>query len=87
MFQSSSKRLRAWMSRFEDVFDDVLGDPPVDARRPTNANRSTWSAHPHRRPLRSHRRRRPGSVAPAPAVCISPVRAKREQGGRERAVR
>jgi hypothetical protein len=86
MFQPSSKRLRAWMSRFDGVLDDVLGDPPVDARRPAT-NRSTWSAHSHRRPLRSHRRRRPGSVAPAPAVCISPVRAKREQGGRERALR
>jgi hypothetical protein len=86
MFQSSSKRLRAWMSRFEEIVDDVLGDPPVDARRPTT-NRSTWSAHPHRMPLRSHRRRRPGSVAPAPAVCISPVRATREQGEREQAVR
>jgi hypothetical protein len=86
MFQSSSKRLRAWMSRFEDVLDDVLGDPPVDARH-ASTNRSTWSAHPHRKPLRPHRRRRPGSVAPAPAVCISPVRAAREQGGRERAAR
>jgi hypothetical protein len=85
MFQSSSKRVRAWLSRFEDVVDDVLGDPPVDAPRTTN--RSTWSAHPHRRPLRSHRRRRPGSVAAAPAVCISPVRAPREQGERERALR
>ena len=70
------KRLRAWMSRFEDVLDDVLGDPPVDARH-ASTNRSTWSAHPHRKPLRPHRRRRPGSVAPAPAVCISPVARRR----------
>jgi hypothetical protein len=86
MFQSSSKRLRAWMSRLEDVVDDVLGDPSDDERRQIT-NRSTWSAHPHRRPLRSHRQRRPGSAAPRPAVCISPVRASREPGSRERAVR
>ena len=29
--------------------------------------------HPHRRPLRSRRVRRPGMVAAAPAHCISPV--------------
>jgi hypothetical protein len=81
MFQSSNKRLRAWLSRFEDV----LGDPPADAR--TNHNRSTWSTHPHRKPLRWDRQRRPGSVASKPAVCISPVRAAREPGGRERVAR
>jgi hypothetical protein len=88
MFQSSSKRLRAWLSRF----DDILGDPPADAR-PTfdsareGAPNSRPAPHPHRQPLRWERKRRPGSVAAAPAVCISPVRAGRDSGSRERTSR
>jgi hypothetical protein len=67
MFQSSAKRLRAWLS----LVDDVLGDPPVQA------------PHPHRRPLRLERQRRPGSVPARPAHCISPVRAAPEPARRE----
>jgi hypothetical protein len=58
MFQSSAKRLRTWLTRF----DDVLGDPPAPV-----------PPHPHRRPVRLERSRRQGSVAPRPAHCLSPV--------------
>jgi hypothetical protein len=67
MFQSSAKRLRAWLSRF----DDVLADPPADAQSPDERLLS----HPHRRPLTWERSRRPGAVPARPAYCISPVRA------------
>jgi hypothetical protein len=63
MFQSSSSRLRAWLSRFEDI----LGDPPTDVQ-----------PHPHRYPLRWERDRRPGSVAARPVHCISPVRVRQD---------
>jgi hypothetical protein len=67
MFQSSKQRLRAWL----DVVDEMLvGDPPVDAR----AEPPVWATHPHRRALHSQRARRAGSVPPAPAHCLCPVR-------------
>jgi hypothetical protein len=67
MFQSYSKRLRAWL----DLVDDMLvGDEePVDARLEV----PPWEAHPHRRPLRWQRARRVGSVPAAPAHCLCPV--------------
>jgi hypothetical protein len=70
MFQSCTKRLHAWL----DLVDDMLvGDePPADARL-----EPSWATHPHRRPLRSRRARRAGSVLAAPAHCISPVRPAR----------
>jgi hypothetical protein len=67
MFQSPAKRLRAWLSFVEDI----LGDPPVAA------------PHPHRRPLRLERERRPGSVPARPAHCLSPVRGSSERPRRE----
>jgi hypothetical protein len=82
MFQSSHKRLRAWLSRF----DDILGDPPADAR-PAPESADPGAHHPHRRPLRWQRDRRPGGVAPAPAVCLCPVRSGRKTGAGERAMR
>ncbi len=79
MFHSSTQRLRTWLSWTEDV----LGDPPDDAQRdPTN-----FHTHPHRRPLRWERGRRPGAVAPRPAHCISPVRPWTDGERRERAAR
>jgi hypothetical protein len=72
MFQSSTKRLRAWLS----VLDDVLGDPPLET-----------TPHPHRRQLRCRHERRGGSVPARPAHCLSPVRAdsdKLERGHVER---
>jgi hypothetical protein len=75
MFQSSPKRLRAWLDRIEAVIDDALSyDPPDDARPDPH---SAYLAHPHRRPLRWQHARRPGSVAPAPTACLSPVRSQR----------
>lgn len=66
MFQSSMKRLRAWL----DVVDDMLvGDPPADAHLEV----PRWATHPHRRPLRWQRARRAGSVPAAPAHCLCPV--------------
>ncbi len=79
MFQSSKKRLRAWM----DVVDEMLvGDPPADA----HAEPPVWATHPHRRPLRRQRARRAGTVAAAPAYCLCPVRPARSGAG-ERAMR
>jgi len=68
MFQSYSKRLCAWL----EVVDDMLAgdEPPADA--PLEA--PLWAAHPHRRPLRSQRARRPGRGPAAPAHCLCPVR-------------
>ncbi|HET6871211.1 MAG TPA: hypothetical protein VFH80_35185, partial [Solirubrobacteraceae bacterium] len=74
MFQSSKKRLRAWL----DVVDDMLvGDPPVDA----HAEAPAWATHPHRRPLRSQRARRLGSVPAPPAHCLCPVRPAQSELG------
>jgi hypothetical protein len=67
MFQSSKKRLRAWL----EVVDEMLvGDPPVDA----HAEPPLWATHPHRRPVRPQRVRRAGSAPAAPAHCLCPVR-------------
>jgi hypothetical protein len=76
MFQSSKKRLRAWL----DVVDEMLvGDPPVDAY----AEPPVIATHPHRRPLRRRRERRGGSVPAARAHCLCPVRpAQSELSGR-----
>jgi hypothetical protein len=69
MFQVSVKRFRALMT----LLEDVLGDPePLVA------------PHPHRRPVRIHRQRRAGSVAPRPAHCLSPIRPSPEHGRRDR---
>ena len=77
MFQSSAYRLRAWLSRFEDV----LADHPDEAHDSTDDPLS----HPHRRPLRWERTRRAGSVAARPAHCISPVRATADADERDHA--
>ena len=70
MFQSSKKRLRAWL----DVVDDMLvGDPPADAALDV----PIWATHPHRRPLRWQRARRGGSIPAAPAHCLCPVQPAR----------
>jgi hypothetical protein len=70
MFQSSPKRLRAWLA----LIDEVLGAaPPADEHLEPPA----WAEHPHRRPLTWQRERRPGSVPAAPAHCLCPVRPAR----------
>ena len=58
------------------MLDDVLADPPAKEL-----------PHPHRRPLRWERERRPGAVARKPAHCLSPVRAPRGVGERGEIVR
>jgi len=76
MFQSSAKRVRAWLQFADDILgltDDILGDGPAAAPQ-----------HPHRLPLRWDRPRRPGSVPARPAHCISPVRGRLDKGGRDR---
>jgi hypothetical protein len=83
MFQSSQERLRAWLSRF----DDILGDSPADARPiPDSAPQGAFD-HPHREPLRWRHQRRKGSVPAPPALCLCPVRSSRESGVREPASR
>jgi len=67
MFQSVKMRIRAGLS----LLDDVLGDREVVAVE-----------HPHRRELRWERQRRGGSVPARPALCVSPVRSRREPGRR-----
>jgi hypothetical protein len=70
MFRTSVKRLRAIL----ELADDVLGDPADDA---SAHDTELHIGHPHRTTLRWQRARRPGSVPPAPAHCLSPVRAGR----------
>jgi hypothetical protein len=77
MFQSSAHRLRAWLTRA----DDVLGDPADDA----HDRQDDPLVHPHRRPLSWERTRRAGAVAARPAHCISPVRATADADRRDRA--
>jgi hypothetical protein len=77
MFQSSKKRLRAWMALAEDVLGDA---PPADARLDSRP----WATHPHRRPLRWQHERRGGTVPAAPAHCLCPVRPAHSGGQRAR---
>ncbi len=79
MFQSSKSRLRAWVSRF----DDILADHPEEAR----PHEHDLLTHPHRKPLQWDRARRPGSVVARPAHCISPVRAAHERGAEHTSTR
>jgi hypothetical protein len=65
MFQSSKQRLRTWLSWAEDVLADPLDDAQGES--------DNFHTHPHRRPLRWERSRRPGAIAARPAHCISPV--------------
>lgn len=60
--------MRAWL----ELTEDLLGDPPAAAQ--TDTDDLHIHAHPHRRPLRWERARRPGTVPAAPAHCLSPVR-------------
>ena len=74
MFQSSKERLLTWLSRF----DDILGEHPDETRRldeRPGTGHERPAHHPHRRPLRWERDRRPGSVPARPAYCITPLRA------------
>ena len=78
MFRPSFTRFRALL----ELADDVLGDP-YDEAEPLTEQLHTHG-HPHRQPLRWQRSRRPGSVAPRPAHCLSPVRSGQAPDARER---
>lgn len=67
MFQSSTKRLRAWLTLADEL---LAGEPPADA----HLELPSWATHPHRRPLRRARERRGGSVPAVPVYCLCPVR-------------
>jgi len=89
MFQSSSKR----SARLDEPLRGRprrrgSADPAVDARARRPQNRSTWSAHPHPK-SRCERIAGAGRArfAPAPAVCISPVRAGAPASTRRRAIK
>jgi len=74
MFQSSLKRVRLWVERTLAPIEH----PPETANAQLIAADEQSAApparHPHRRELRWERDRRPGSIPPPPAHCISPVR-------------
>jgi hypothetical protein len=62
MFQSTKKRLQ----RLLDVVDDMLvGAPEEDIE--------IAAPHPHLRTVQLRIERRPGTVAPRPAHCLSPI--------------
>ncbi len=75
--------MRAWLALADDLLEDVLGDPPADA----HDDLEPWETHPHRRPLRWQRERRSGSVPPAPAHCLCPIRRAPSAGGRDGVLR
>jgi hypothetical protein len=70
MFLPRRKRpLRTVLS----VIDDLLGGADAAIAR-----------HPHRHRVRWRRARRPGAIAPRPAVCISPLRDEPRRRGSSR---
>jgi hypothetical protein len=77
MFRSSAHRLRAWL--------EGAGDLLADDGEAESTIHEAHLSHPHRRPLRLERDRRPGSVPPRWAHCVSPVRPS--SGSREPAPR
>jgi hypothetical protein len=87
MFQSSTNRLRGWLTRVDDLLADSPEDLDDRLADPLGAPLTDPHLHPHRLPLRWDRERRPGSVAARPAHCISPVRAVPDIDGRDRAGR
>jgi Variant SH3 domain len=72
MFQSATNLLRACVQ----LADDLLADPSdsQDLLRGAQDQLEAALGHPHRRALRWRRDRRPGSIPPPPAHCLSPVR-------------
>jgi hypothetical protein len=77
MFRSSANPFRALIALAEGLLDGPEAEPPGQP----------WETHPHRRPLRWQRERRPGSVPAAPAYCLCPIRRAPNAGGRGRVLR
>jgi hypothetical protein len=77
MFRSSANRLRVWVALAEGLLDGPSPEEPVQP----------WETHPHRRPLRWQWERRGGSVPPAPAYCLCPIRRAPSAAGREQSLR
>lgn len=61
MFLATKKRLQHLL----DVVDDMLVGAPEDIE--------VAAPHPHARTVQLRIERRPGSVAPRPAQCLSPI--------------
>jgi hypothetical protein len=87
MFRFAASQIRSWWSASTA---DILGAdllPSLDSRDPTQPSAvdagcplptalDSRYPHPERAPLRFQYARRPGTVPPRPAVCISPVRTR-----------
>jgi hypothetical protein len=89
MFRSSLNRILDWA---ENALAPVEEDWGVgeDQEEGLGEGRSASvqaTPHPHRRELRWERKRRPGSLPPRPAHCISPVRGKAGQRTRQDSAR
>ncbi len=82
MFRMVAAQLRTWWSISTadilggDLESEPIGDFDLDPRRDRSPKHDAGYPHTHRTPLRPQRERRPGSVQPRPAICISPVRAR-----------
>jgi hypothetical protein len=82
MFRMAAAQLRTWWSiSTADILGGDLESEPidyydVDPRHDLSPKHGAVYPHTHRTPLRLQRERRPGTVQPRPAICISPVRAR-----------
>jgi hypothetical protein len=69
MFRSATLR-----ERVRVVVEDVLEAVDVVLSEPAEPVAPEPAPHPHRRPARVTRTRRGGTVTPARAACLSPIR-------------
>ncbi len=72
MFQATKKRLQLLL----DVVDDMLVGAPEE-------DMEIAAPHPHARTVQLRIERRPGSVMPREAHCLSPVRRPTAHRGRD----
>jgi hypothetical protein len=72
MFYATKKRLQLLL----DVVDDMLVGAPEE-------DMEIAAPHPHARTVQLRIERRPGSVAPRNAHCLSPIRRPTAQRSRE----
>jgi hypothetical protein len=67
------------------LLDAVVSFATLDAVRVgVGAPEASSAPHPHRRPLRTPRRRRAGAVPPRPQQCVTPLERRRGVVERER---